>query len=98
MRWNMVAAMPRFAQIAQAMGQPVAGLSPQDAALQAIVAVEHLSADIGIPRWLDDLGIPRSAIDALVDDAMTNMRQVLPNPRDVTRDGLVHILNGAFRP
>lgn len=98
MRWNMVAALPRFRDIARAMGAPIDGLSERDAALRGIEAVERLSADIGIPAWLDDLDIPASAIDALADDGMTNMRQVLPNPRDVTREGLVGILKGAFRP
>lgn len=98
MRWNMPAAVARFADIAKAMGQPVDGRSPREAALLAITTVEELSADVGIPRWLDDLGIPRSAIDALVDDGLTNMRQILPNPRDVTREGLMDIMNKAFRP
>ncbi len=98
MRWNMVAALPRFRDIALAMGEQVEGLSARDAALRAIGAVEQLSADCGIPRWLDDLGVDPGAINALADDGMTNTRQVLPNPRDVTREGLVSILQGAFRP
>lgn len=98
MRWNMVAALPRFRDIAVAMGEPVDGLSARDAALQAIAAVESLSEDCGIPRWLDDLGVDAGAIDALADDGLTNARQVLPNPRDVTREGLVGILREAFRP
>lgn len=98
MRWNMVAALPRFGAIAAAMGEPVEELSSREAAQRAIAAVEQLSADCGIPAWLDDLQVPVSAIDALADDGMTNMRQVLPNPRNVTREGLVGILKGAFRP
>jgi alcohol dehydrogenase len=97
MRFNLVAATQRFANIAEAFGQPVKGLSIRDAAERAVGAVECLSRDIGIPRYLDDLGIPRSGIAEIARDGMTNSRQVLPNPRDVTLEGLVSILRGAFR-
>lgn len=97
MRWNLVSSLRRYRDIALAMGERVEHLSPREGAERAVLAVEALSRDIGIPSFLDELDIPRSAIDALADDGMTNMRQVLPNPRDVTREGLVGILEGAFR-
>ncbi len=98
MKYNLVAATSRFADIARAMGEQVAALSERDAAERAIVAVERLSVDIGIPRYVDDLGIPRSGIPDIARDGMTNSRQVLPNPREVTYEGLVGILNDAFSP
>ena len=98
MKYNLVAATSRFADIARAMGEQVDALSERDAAERAIVAVELLSADIGIPRYVDDLGIPRSGIPDIARDGMTNSRQVLPNPREVTYEGLVGILNEAFSP
>jgi alcohol dehydrogenase len=97
MRWNLVSSLNRYRDIAIAMGEPVEGLSLREAAERAVVAVESLSRDIGIPAYLDDLDIPSSAIEALAKDGMTNLRQVLPNPRDVTYEGLVGILRGAFR-
>ena len=80
------------------MGESVDGLSPRAAAERAILAVESLSQDIGIPRYIDELGIPRKAIADIAKDGMTNTRQILPNPREVTYDGLVDILNDAFLP
>ena len=97
MRFNMIAALPRFADIAQALCEPIDGLSMRDAALRAIAAVELLSKDIGIPQYLDDLDIPRSGIDNIARDGMTNSRQVLPNPRHVSHEGLTAILQEAFR-
>ncbi|MGB6105052.1 MAG: iron-containing alcohol dehydrogenase [Pusillimonas sp.] len=97
MRFNLVAATHRFADIAKALGEPVDGLTPRGAAERAIAAVESLSQDIGIPSYLDDLDVPRSGIDDIARDGMTNSRQVLPNPRHVTYDGLIAILGGAFR-
>jgi alcohol dehydrogenase class IV len=98
MRWNLVAALPLYRDIAVALGEPVDHLSLRDAAERAIVAVETLSRDIGIPVHLDDLAVPRSAMDALARDGMTNFRQTRPNPRDVTYEGLMGILDSAFRP
>jgi len=97
MRYNLVAATQRFADIALALGEPTRNLSVRAAAERAIAAVESLSQDIGIPRHLDDLKIPRSGIGDIARDGMTNSRQVLPNPRHVSYDGLVAILESAFR-
>jgi alcohol dehydrogenase len=98
MRWNLVAALPRYRDIARAMGVRVDHLSLREGAEGAVAAVEQLARDVGIPATLDDLGVPRSAIEALAKDGMTNLRQVRPNPRNVTYEGLVSILEGAFRP
>ncbi|UEM24259.1 iron-containing alcohol dehydrogenase (plasmid) [Skermanella mucosa] len=97
MRWNMVSALDRYRDIAIAMGEKVEQLPVRTGAERAVHAVEALSRDIGIPAFLDDLDIPRSAIASLASDGMTNSRQVLPNPRDVTYEGLVGILEDAFR-
>jgi alcohol dehydrogenase len=98
MKFNLVAATARFADIARAMGEPIDGLSERDGAERAIIAVERLSADIGIPRYVDELGVARSGIPDIARDGMTNSRQILPNPREVTYEGLVGILNAAFSP
>ncbi len=98
MRWNLVAALPRYRDVAVALGETVAHLSVREGAERAVSAVEALSRDVGIPVHLDDLAVPRSAMDALARDGMTNVRQVRPNPRDVTYEGLMDILGRAFRP
>jgi alcohol dehydrogenase len=98
MKFNLVAATERFGHIARALGESIDGLSPRAAAELAITAVVALSADIGIPRYIDELGIARKAIPAIAKDGMTNLRQVLPNPREVTYEGMIGILNEAFSP
>jgi alcohol dehydrogenase len=95
MRFNLVSAVERYRDIADAMGEIVTGHSPRRGAELAVEAVERLSADIGVPT-LRQLGIPEDAIDALAADGMTNTRQILPNPRAVTHADLVGILREAF--
>ncbi|MGU3496199.1 iron-containing alcohol dehydrogenase [Xanthobacteraceae bacterium A53D] len=97
MRWNLVASVDRYRDIAIALGEQVEHLSVREGAERAISAVESLSRDIGIPVHLDELEVPRSAMDALARDGMTNFRQTRPNPRDVTYEGLMSILDSAFR-
>ena len=98
MKFNLVAATERFGQIARALGENTEGVSARAAAQRAIDAVVSLSADIGIPRYVDELGIPRDGIPDIAKDGMTNTRQILPNPRDVTYEGLLAILDEAFAP
>jgi alcohol dehydrogenase len=98
MRYNLISSLDRYRDVAIALGERVERLSVRQGAERAIAAVEELSADIGIPSHLDDLSIPKSAIAELASDGMSNVRQVRPNPRNVTYEGLVSILERAFRP
>jgi alcohol dehydrogenase len=55
-KFNLIAKMDRFIKIAKLMGEDVEGLSPRDAAERALEAIKKLSADIGIPAGLVELG------------------------------------------
>ncbi len=50
MEFNEMAATAKFARIAQALGEPIDGLSERDAAHLAAEAVHQLIADIGLPE------------------------------------------------
>lgn len=68
--FNLIAKMDRFAKIAELMGENTTGLSPRDAAELALVAIRKLSADIGIPSGLVELGI-RYGKEVKADDIKT---------------------------
>ncbi len=55
-RFNLIAKMDRFVKIAQLMGENTDGLSKRDAAELALDAIVKLSADVGIPSGLIELG------------------------------------------
>ncbi len=55
MRHNLVSSLDRYREVAIALGERVEHLSVRQGAERAISAVEALSADIGIPAYLDDL-------------------------------------------
>ena len=54
--FNLNAKMERFAKIAQLLGDCTCGMSERDAALKAVEAIRKLSADVGIPAGLKELG------------------------------------------
>jgi len=47
--------METYPQIGEALGEPVTGLPPREAAAAAVEAVRQLAADVGIPERLRDL-------------------------------------------
>lgn len=83
MEFNVPGNIEKFSIVAEAMGQPVDGLSTRDAAMAGVRAVRELSADIGIPQTLREVGIPESAIDDLAAGAMQATRLLDNNPRRV---------------
>ena len=85
-KFNLIAKMDRFVKIAQLLGENTTGLAPRDAAELALVGIKKLSADIGIPSGLIDLGkrygkeVKASDIDTMVGNAQKDACG-LTNPR-----------------
>ena len=85
-KFNLIAKMDRFVKIAQLLGENTAGLAPRDAAELALVGIKKLSADIGIPSGLIELGkrygkeVKASDIDTMVGNAQKDACG-LTNPR-----------------
>ncbi|MHB0870160.1 MAG: iron-containing alcohol dehydrogenase [Chloroflexota bacterium] len=83
LEFNALSNLARFAQVAEAMGEPVSGLSLRDAAARSTEACRLLSQDIGIPEKLGEVGIQPEHLDALVEGAMQVTRLLANNPRKV---------------
>jgi alcohol dehydrogenase len=98
MEFSRMAAPEKFADIAEAMGEPMEGLTDRQAAQAAVEAVRQLCNDIRIPRAAD-LKLkreefmrmaPKMAEDALASGSPGN------NPRRPTRDEIVEIYGKLF--
>ncbi len=96
MRFNMPARLTRFAAIARLLGEEVQGLSETDAAERAILAVERLRTDIGIPNRLRDLGVRQEQLRPFAEKAFGIKRILRVNPRPVTVEDLEGILREAY--
>lgn len=55
-KFNLIAKIDRFIKIAELMGENTKWLSPREAAEKALDAIKKLSADVGIPSGLVELG------------------------------------------
>lgn len=84
MKFNMPANLQKFADIAKAMGADITGLSAETAAEKSVELVELLAVKVGIPRYLDDVGVTRDKVQAMVRTAladpvgMNNPKQTKP--------------------
>ena len=88
MKFNAPAALPKYVDIAKALGVYKDGMTQQEAADAACTEIDNLSRLVGIPTHLSELGITEKDIDALTDQAIVDV--CTPgNPREVTRDDIV---------
>jgi alcohol dehydrogenase len=96
MAFNLPAALDKFADIAEAMGECTDGLPAREAAYLALEAVEALIEDCGIHTSLEELGIKKKDFPALADVALTVARPLENNPRKVTKEAAIEIYADAF--
>ncbi|MBN7122152.1 lactaldehyde reductase [Erwinia billingiae] len=84
MAWNAEYTGEKYRDIARAMNVPrVCGLSLSEVRLAAVDAVKQLSADVGIPARLRDVGMKEEDIAALAQAALDDVCTG-GNPRDAT--------------
>ncbi|MCI2256123.1 iron-containing alcohol dehydrogenase [Domibacillus sp. PGB-M46] len=84
MKYNVVADLEKFAEVAEALGENIEGLSLREAADRAVAALAQLSQDVGIPSSLKEVGVTASDIPALAEEASKVDRLLNNNPRWLT--------------
>ncbi|MEO1245699.1 MAG: iron-containing alcohol dehydrogenase [Pseudomonadota bacterium] len=95
MDFNLPAATREYAEVANAIGAPVADTT-LETARNGIQAVRQLIADCEIPARLSDVSIPRDAIPRMAEGAIQVQRLLKNNPREVTLDDAVAIYTAAY--
>ena len=96
MAFNLPAALEKFTDVAEAMGECVEGLPVREAAYLALEAVEALIEDCGVHASLAQFGIKEKDFPALADVAVTVARPLENNPRKLTKDDMIAIYAQAF--
>lgn len=84
MEFNALSDLGKFAAVAEALGEPIAGLSPRAAAAKSAEACRLLSLDVGIPQKMGEVGIKEAHLADLTDGAMKMTRLWANNPRQVS--------------
>lgn len=94
-RFNMIAKMDRFVDIAVAMGEPIEGLSVRAAAEKALDAIKQLSKDVGIPSGLRELGVKEQDLKIMAENAQKDACG-LTNPRCMKLEDVIEVYKWAM--
>jgi len=88
---NIVGHVEKFAKVAKALGQPVDGKAPWEAAESALTAIRRLSQDVGIPQRLSEVGVTSDDIEELTNSATGQTRLLSNNPRKLSKEDIKQI-------
>ncbi|MEG6616843.1 iron-containing alcohol dehydrogenase [Peptococcaceae bacterium 1198_IL3148] len=94
-QFNLIACPERFRDIAIALGENVEGLSVNDAAQVAIDSIKRLSASVGIPAGLAELGVKEEDLEIMATNAKKDACQAT-NPRLATLQEVIQIFKNAM--
>jgi alcohol dehydrogenase class IV len=84
MEFNVLGNIPKFAQIAQFLGEKVDHMASLDQAYCAAKAVKAIYQDLKIPQSLTELKIPKDVIPTMAQAAINVTRLLANNPRTMT--------------
>jgi alcohol dehydrogenase class IV len=96
MEFNVLGDIPKFAQIAQLLGEKVEPLPLLEQAYRAANAVKAMYKDLKIPQSLTELGVPKEAIPGMAKAAMNVTRLMGNNPREMTVEDVERIYEEAL--
>ena len=96
MECNLPANLPKYAVVAQMLGERTEGLSLREAAERGVEAVKALATDIGIPLHLQALGVPKEALKGMAVATMDVTRLLANNPKKLTLDDVQGIWEKAW--
>ena len=96
MEFNVMGSIPKFAQVAQFLGEKVDPMTLLDQAYHAARAVKALYRDLKIPQSLTELKVPKDAISAMAEATVKQARLMGNNPRAMTVQDAAKIYEKAF--
>jgi len=96
LEYNWIANPQKFADIANALRINTWGKSVEESAKLAVERVSELTREVGIPQTLGEIGVDKEKIDVLADIAINDDLYMGANPRRVTREDIVKILERAI--
>ncbi|RFU70918.1 iron-containing alcohol dehydrogenase [Peribacillus saganii] len=96
MKWNKIACLERFRDIAEALGEKTDGLTDDEAADKAIEAMTRLCRYVEIPQSLREFDIPESALAEMAEEAAKQVRLLKNNPRKLSVKDMEKIYREAY--
>lgn len=84
MQFNLDAAAPLYAELADALNVPKSGPNSAEARAQELIDyLEGLAVKVKAPRRLRDVGITKDAVNDLAEAAMLQTRLLVNNPKEL---------------
>ena len=96
MEFNVLGDIPKFAAIAQFLGEKVEHFPLLEQAYRAAESVKVLYSDLKIPQSLTELGVPGDTIPEMAKAAMNVTRLMANNPREMTVEDIERIYEKAL--
>lgn len=96
MEYISIANIPKFVDLAKAMGEPVEGISSREAAARGIKAMQDLAEKVGLPCRLRDIGARPDKIPAMAIAAFREKRLLGNTPRQLTEADLRKIFENSY--
>ncbi len=96
MEFNVLGDVPKFAQIAQLLGEKVEQLPLLEQAYHAANAVKGIYKDLKIPQSLTELGVSKETVPDMAKAAMNVTRLMGNNPREMTVQDVERIYEKAL--
>lgn len=97
MRFNMVAHLDAFVDLARAVGVYDEAVSDVENAQVCIERIDQLLESVGCPSTLAELGLDSADIDQVATQALLATRLTANNPREINHESAVAILTRAHR-
>ena len=91
-----MARLPKFVNIAQALGEPVQNLSMREAAEKGIEAMLALAKGVGLPCSLREIGADKSKVQEWAEAAYEEKRLLGNTPRTLTVEDIAGIFERSF--
>lgn len=96
MRFNLPTRIPEFAEIGRIMGVAAPSDPPERQAQSAIERIEAILETLGAPLDLRTLGLAPADFDFVAEQAMLATRLTANNPRQLTTESVVAILQRSY--
>jgi alcohol dehydrogenase len=97
MEYFVMANVPKFFRMAQAMGVRTESMSPRQAAEQAVIEMRKLADYIEIPHKLSAIGMDRTLIESFAKSVVANQQRLLTNgPRRLTEKDIRTIYERSY--
>jgi alcohol dehydrogenase class IV len=97
MEYNLIGNFEKYANVAQAMGEKVEGLSAFDAAYRSVEAIKRLIRDLSLPLKLREVGAKKEDLQAFPETVIKVYKHLLDNnPRDMQIEDVKRIYENAW--